>query len=154
MLRRNGIAGALLLLLMHGGASSARGENPRDWGNLARLTAGERIRVSAETGEHRGDFLRYTDTALTIREGGREVQFNRQEVDRVESGARPRRLRNVLIGAAIGVGVAAVTDATLGQRLRNESNPSGVRPVIWTVPIGIGAAIGAAMPGRQVVYRR
>jgi hypothetical protein len=54
------------------------------------------------------------------------------------------------VGAAIGL----ITDETLGAYLRNESNPAGARPLIWTVPIALCGGIGAAFPSYTVIYRK
>jgi hypothetical protein len=91
---------------------------------------------------------------VTVHTPAGEQRFLRPDVTRVVSRARSHRLRNALIGAGVGVAISIVTDQTVGTYLRNESNPDGARPLIWTVPIAAGAAIGAAFPSHPTIYRK
>lgn len=122
----------------------------KGWESLAGLHAGDTVEVATQSGATVGEFVSSSTATLTIHNSQGDQQFSRADVVRVVSRARSRRMRNLLIGAGIGLGISIVTDATLGTYLRNESNPDMARPLIWTLPIAAGAALGALMPGYQV----
>ena len=127
---------------------------PKSWDDLARLRPGAPLEVVVGDHSERGEFVASSEKGLTIRTAGGERNFARQNVLRVVSRAHSHRLRNILIGAGAGAVVGLVADQTLGVYLRNESNPDSARPIIWAVPIGIGAGIGAAVPSHSVIYRK
>jgi uncharacterized membrane protein len=72
---------------------------------------------------------------------------------RVISRTQSKRLRNILIGAGVGIVIGVVTDQTLGTRLRNEGGLDNAA-LIWTIPIAAGAGIGAAIPSYPVIYKK
>ena len=126
---------------------------PKTWAAVGRLTPGTPVEVVTSSGPEMGQVVSSSTEDLTIRTNGREHKFARSEILRVTSRARSKRLRNMLIGAGIGVGVSLLADRTIGTYLRNESSSNG-RPFIWTIPIAAGAGIGAAFPGYPVIYRK
>ena len=146
---------ALLLILSTAALAFGAGGDSGSWGNLSRLTAGERITVVENGGKSsRGSFVRFTDQAVELRSDGRASTIAKADVARVYRPSGGHRLRNVLIGLAAGAGVALATDQTVGRYLRNESNPDNARALIWTLPIAAGGAAGAAFPAHETVYRR
>jgi hypothetical protein len=142
--------GLVIALLLAGGAAAA----PKTWESLNQLHPGEPIEIIRGDRAVKGDFVSSSTESLTIRTPVGEQRFLRPDVARVISRARSHRLRNALIGAGVGVAISIVTDQTVGTYLRNESNPDAARPVIWTVPIAAGAAIGAAIPSHPTIYRK
>jgi hypothetical protein len=140
----------VIALLLAGAAVAA----PRSWESLNQLHPGEPIEIINGDRAVKGDFVSSSTESLTIRTTAGEQRFLRPDVARVISRARSHRLRNALIGAGVGVAISIVTDQTVGTYLRNESNPDAARPVIWTVPIAAGAAIGAAIPSHPTIYRK
>jgi len=124
------------------------------WEDLRSLAAGAPVKVTTAQGKYTGAFVSSSTESLTIRVSGGERKFFRPQVVRVNSQGHWRRLRHIIIGAGIGVAASLVTDKTLGAYLRNETNPPGARAIIWTVPIAIGASVGAAFPAQPVIYRK
>jgi len=60
----------------------------------------------------------------------------------------------VLIGAGIGAALGITIDQTFGVYLRNETGETpGARAITYIAPIGIFAAIGAALPNYRTIYR-
>jgi hypothetical protein len=127
---------------------------PKTWDNVGRLKPGAAVEVITADHAERGEFVASSTESLTIRTKTGERKFTRMEVMRVVSRGQSRRLRNALIGAGVGAALGLVTDQTLGTYLRNESNPSGARALIWTIPIAAGTGIGAAFPSYPVVYKK
>jgi hypothetical protein len=62
-----------------------------------------------------------------------------------------RRVRNLLIGAGIGLAIGITADQTLGTYLRNESGDSQ-RPLMYAAPIALFGGIAGAFPAYRVVY--
>ena len=124
---------------------------PKTWDNLSRLDAGAPVSVTTGSGSEKGEFVSSSSESLTIRTRDGERKFACADVLRVSARTQSKRVRNILIGAGVGVAIGLVTDQTLGTRLRNEGNDSAL---IWPIPIAAGAGIGAAIPSYPVVYQK
>src|SRR6185503_13270468 len=126
-------------------ASPARAEK-KTWDRLANLRAGDQLEVVTAAGAGKGAFVSSSTESLTIRDSAGERKFPRAEIVRVTARSQSRRLRNLLIGVGAGVAIGLITDQTLGTRIRNENSSDPVLSLLWVVPIGIGAGVGAAIP--------
>jgi hypothetical protein len=125
-----------------------------NWENLGQLRSGAPVEVFTSDRAEKGEFVSSSTESLTIRTIRGEQRFLRPEVLRVVSRAQSRRMRNALIGAGVGVAIALAVDQSVGRFLRNESNPSSARPLIWTLPIALCSGVGAAFPSYPVIYRK
>lgn len=116
-----------------------------DWSRVAALRPGEKVRVHAATSKQTGTLGLVTNDAIRFnsKDGG-EVTVPRSEVTRVYVQSRSHRLRNTIIGAAVGVATGVVLYGTLGAMFRNEGNDDTGQ--MLGVPIAVGAAVAAAMP--------
>jgi hypothetical protein len=112
----------VLLALFYGTLTFAA----QSWADLRSLDG---IRVQDTAGkEYKGAFRNFSDTAISIDEGGRAVSVERQRVRRVQVKSTARRLHNMAIGAGIGLALGLIADHTLGAYLRNEySEGDGAR---------------------------
>jgi len=123
--------------------SSLRAANS-DWNNLKVLKAGQKIRIVL-IGERRyeGLFRALNDAGITLGQSAGEQTFARKDILRVYFKDNSHRLRNTLIGAAIGATLAAI-----GVSANHVGENIGLRSTAWEWPVGMGAfgAIGAAMP--------
>lgn len=126
----------------------------RTWESLGKLDSGAPIEVVTSDRAEKGELVSSSTESLTIHTLRGEQRFLRKEVVRVVSRNQSRRIRNVLIGVGVGAAIGLVTDQTLGAYLRNESNPSVARPLIWTLPVAFCGGIGAAFPSYTVLYRK
>ena len=127
---------------------------PQTWERLEKLNPGAPVEVATSTRIEKGEFVSSSTESLTIRTGQGEHRFPRQEVVRVISRAHSRRMRNLLIGVGVGAAIGLAADQTIGTYLRNESNPTGARALIWTLPIALCGAVAAAVPSYPVIYRK
>ena len=131
-----------------------------DWNNLQQLRAGQRIEVvDTNLKKYKGTFLSFSEEAISLRVGKDEVGVQREDVFRVSLRKKSKRLRNALIGLAIGAG-AGVAAAEISIRA-SEPGFFSERD-FWQVPyvvlvsagIAVGAGVGAAFPpGYQTIYR-
>ena len=136
--------------------NSARAADSHSWANLAALQRGEKIFVieANATKERAGTFLGFNPDALSLRIGTADIAIPRTTVVRVYAQQTNKRVRNALIGVAIGAGIGLLVDQTLGRYLRNESNPDNARALIWVTSMAVGGTLGAVIPGRKTVYQR
>jgi len=125
------------------------------WEAIRELKPGDHVKVREAGGqEHSGAFRAVSANAITLAEGKGEVAIAKVKVRTVKVRASSRRVRNLLIGAAIGVAIGATADNTLGAYFRNESGQTeAARAVTYIAPIAIFAGIGAALPGYRTVYK-
>jgi hypothetical protein len=125
----------------------------QSWEVVRVLQPGDRVKVQESAGNtHKGAVTAVTAEAISLATGKTQVSVDRVRVKRVQIHSGTRRLRNIAIGAAIGVGLGIVVDQTIGKYLRNEVSDSG-RPLMYVVPIGLAGGIGAAMSPYRTIYQ-
>ena len=100
----------------------------------------------------KGEFVTFTDEAITVREGKGEESVERANVVRVTVRDTSHRTRNMLLGAGIGGGIAlAATIVPLASN-SNEGNGCGACVAAIAAGFGGGTALGA-LPGSRTIYR-
>lgn len=116
-----------------------------DWTRVTELPANAIVRVETATGKQIGTLLSVSDEAMrfTTKEGT-DLSVGRPEIRKVYVRTKSHRVRNAIIGTAAGVAVGAVIYGTLGVLFRNEGREDTA--YMLAVPIGIGSAVGAALP--------
>ncbi len=127
----------------------------QSWETVRALDASARVRVRETNGpDHKGNVASVTADAVSIATPSGTVSVEKAKVARVEVHRKNRRLRNIAIGAAIGLGAAIAIDQTIGAIFRNEGTGTGAgRALTYIVPIGLFGAIGAAMSPYKTIYR-
>lgn len=151
MLHRLILLGACLFLLA---PQIGRPQQSR-WDNLVQLKPGQQVKV---TDHHRkslsGQFVRFSDSDVTIWANSQEIKIGRDEVSRIAIKASTRK-RHALIGAAIGAGFGAAAGSGFVKGV-NDSGAAKAGFVVFSAVIfgAIGAGIGAIMPVRTrwIIY--
>jgi len=125
-----------------------------NWDNLKGLAPGDDIHIVLnDKKSYEAKFQRASDQAIVVRLATGEQTFPRENVLRVSTKGKSHRLRNAGLGAAIGVGLGAITAASTSK------NDSEAQAIGWTVipPLlgAAGAGVGASLPtgGWHDVYR-
>jgi len=134
----------------------------RDWASLGRspaISTGMDIQVrTTDNKRHRGQFKAAEDDALVITTPSGEQRLPRAMVSRVALKTPDHRLRNTLIGlavgAAAGLSLGAVADARCTGNCAEGKTPLG-KEVGTGLGAVIGTIIGVALPtgGWRDVYR-
>src|SRR5260370_853168 len=108
----------------------------QSWDALSGLKPGEGVKVLDTAGrEQKGSFRTVSADSITIATGKTEVAIERSRVHRVQVKSASRRVRNVLIGVAIGAAIGLIADQTLGAYFRNETGESGgARALTYIAP--------------------
>ena len=124
--------------------------NPASWENLNTLQAGEKIQVvEMNSTKLSGRFLNVSDAAISLQEKAGQQTIQRQDVGSVKLMKSQNRLRNGLIGAAVGAGVVRGISAAHSE--------SSWRPVAAVIggAVGLlgGAIVGALVPSHKTIYR-
>ncbi|MBY0504451.1 MAG: hypothetical protein K2X03_11105 [Bryobacteraceae bacterium] len=124
------------------------------WSNLQRLHAGQRIEVvDTKLKTHRGEFASAGTDDLTIQTASGSLVMSRGSVFRVSLREHSKRLRNTLLGAAIGGGAALAIGAIADRRFSNEGREHIAKTILTPIGLGVGAGIGAASAGFETIYR-
>ncbi|MHB8484409.1 MAG: hypothetical protein ACYDCM_01570 [Candidatus Acidiferrales bacterium] len=140
--------------------SSAQ-SNQSSWENLNTLRPGQKIEVvETDLKKHTGTFAAVSDDAIRINESTGEQSIPRASVMRVTLRENTRRLRHVLIGAAVGAGAGAVI-AGVADHTCSPSQAFCIDPISKGGAAGIGAVIGlaggaivgAVIPSHPTIYR-
>jgi hypothetical protein len=138
----------------------AQESGKHSWENLQQVRVGQKIEVvDTNLKKLKGTFLSFSEEAISLRVGKDEVGVQRPNVLRVSLREKSKRLRNALIGLAIGAGAGAAA-AEISIRASDPGFFS--ERAFWQIPyailvsagIAVGAGIGAAFPpGYQTIYR-
>lgn len=137
------------------------------WDNLKTLKPGQEIRVVLnDVKSYQGEFQALSDDGITLRQAASEQTLARQDILRVSSKAQKHRLRNVLIGTAVGAGAGLGMGAAADHSSNNSKCggtgfcfgplfPNLGKEVFPPVGALVGAVVGAVMPtgGWRDVYR-
>jgi hypothetical protein len=128
----------------------------QSWDSVRALGAGTRVKVREANGpEHKGTVAAVTPEAISVATGRGNVSVDRARVARVQVHKPNRRLRNIAIGAGIGLAVGIIVDATVGTYLRNETGDSdSARALTYIAPIGLFTALGASLSPYHTIYSR
>src|SRR4051794_14647373 len=126
----------------------------QSWDVVRGLQAGDQVRVRETAGpEHSGKVTAVTPEAISLTTGKSQLTVERTRVKRVEIHTASRRVRNLAIGAGVGVAIGLTVDQTLGAYLRNETGDDK-RALMYLAPIGLFGGIGAAMSPYRTIYRK
>jgi len=144
---------ALLLLLMVPGFGSAQ-SSQNNWDNLKQLRPGQKIEVvDSSMKSLRGPFVSVSEEAITLQVGKSQESVERAKVVRVSVRDTSHRTRNMLIGAAVGVGAGLAITLPLEIQQSNEGNSlAGTMAGVTVGLAGAGLGLGA-MPGNRTIYR-
>jgi len=124
------------------------------WDNLRLLRPGQKIDVvNMQMKTVTGKFAAFTGDAISVAVGNDQVSLARANVASVKNREASHRMRNTLLGLAIGAGTGAVIGATLLKSSESGEELFGVM-VVTPIVAGIGAGAGAVLPpGHVTVYR-
>lgn len=148
----------LLMLSMAIAVPAAAGTRGiANWGNLSKLASGAQTRVVLMSGKsYTGKFQSLTDEVIVVELSHGERAFERQNVLRILTKDKSHRLRNTLIGAAVGAGAGfafgVLADHEDYFHFDKEDQNYTIFAPSFTV---VGTIIGAVLPtGRwRVLYR-
>ena len=148
---RNATLATLFLMLIPVLATAQSA--PDSWDNLKQLRPGQKVEVvDAKMKTYNGKFVSFTDEAITIHEAKTDVSVPRAEVVRVTVGDNSHRTRNMLLGAAIGGGIAIAATIVPLVASSNEGNGCGLCAAGIAAGFGGGTALGM-IPGHRTIYR-
>lgn len=142
----------MFLLILPAVAQTQKPEN--NWANLNSLQVGQKVEVvDMDLKTHKGTFLAYSDESLSIRTKKGDVGIERSRVLRVSNREHSKRLRNSLIGAAIGAGVGLAIGAVADRGFTESGEENTMKKMLTPMVAGAGAGIGVAVASFETVYR-
>jgi hypothetical protein len=124
-----------------------------DWNNLKTLKPGQQIRIVLNDNKiFEGEFQALNDEGITLRHAPGEQTFARKDILRISShhGVKTHLMRNILIGAAIGVALA--TPLILANNNNGWWHSWAWIPGVF-VPGGAGIGAVVTRAGWHEVYR-
>lgn len=133
----------LLLLLIDITASAA------GWDSVWQIPANSKTNVTRKSDTVKGTFVRANEEAIVLRGASGEVSIPRGEVKRVKVADSSRRMRNGLLGVAIGAAAGIGIGFGVCPGCANEGHGGK-----YIGPgVAIGAAAGAAAGFLPTAYR-
>jgi hypothetical protein len=151
-----------LLLCLLGLPAMARAQTHKtSWENLSTLHAGQKIQVAGMKSKTvSGMFESFSNAAISLQTQAGEQTIQRVDVRSVKLMENHHRLRNALIGGAVGAGAGA----GIGAATYKTCSPSSsfcLQPVGRGAQTGVGAAVGLAAgaavgalwPSHETIYR-
>ena len=130
------------------------------WDNLRQLAAGQQIEIARNQAEAlKGEFVRVTDEAVTVRTRRGEVTAARSEIIEVRRTSVGRK--DTWVGAGVGAGAGALIGLGAGEALANASGGdfANLKPAIIGACAAAGALVGVLIGSvfgnrHSVVYRK
>ena len=146
------ILGSLIVLWVAGLGFAQIAQD--SWDNLRQLQAGQKIEVvDMKMKSVKGTFVSLTDDTISLQAKKKETSLAREDVFRVSVRGQSHRVRNTLIGLALGVGVGVAIPAA-SAAAHNDPDYGVIGLATLPVGAGVGALVGAAIPtGEQTIYR-
>lgn len=142
----------VLLLLLLATASPALTQSSDNWQSLQQIRPGHLVEVvDMQLAKTWGEFISVTDEAITLRSGRDEKTIRRDDVLRVSSREKSKRLRNTLIGLAIGGAAGLAVGAAMDQGYGEGEHIA--KTILTPIGLGAGAGVGSAFPSRETLYR-
>lgn len=124
-----------------------------DWAAVMSLPPGRAVVVSFSKQTAAGTLAAVSADQIVVKTNKGEVTAARADVKRVWITGH-RRGRNVLIGSAIGAGAAIGPGLVFRTYYNNEVGGGGkALAAMLAIGVGIGAALGAAGGGRELIYK-
>ena len=133
--------------------------NRASWANLSVLQVGQNIQiVDMNSKKHSGTFVNVSDTAISYQEAVGEQTIQKQDVRSVKLMENKHRLRNSLIGGAVGAGAGAGIGAAVDHPCSSQGlciHPLGrgeAAGIGALVGFAGGAVVGALLPSHKMIY--
>jgi hypothetical protein len=151
---------SLFLICVFGLSCASWGQTDRaSWANLSALQARQKIQiVDMNSKKHSGTFVSVSDTAVSYQEAAGEQTIQKQDVRSVKLMENKHRLRNTLIGGAVGAGAGAGIGAAADHPCSSQGfcidpigrgGAAGIGAVVGLVG---GAVVGALLPSHKMIY--
>jgi len=138
----------IICLLMLGATGLFAG-----WEELKSLAPGHKTEVALIKADTvKGSFVSATDTAIVVRDGTGERSIPRAEIKKIKIADPSRRLRNGLIGTAIGAGAGLAIGWAVCPHCANEGNGGKFVGPGVAIGAGAGAAAGFLPAPWRTVY--
>jgi hypothetical protein len=151
---------ALFLICVLGLPCASWAQNDQaSWTSLSALQPGQKIQiVDMKSIKHSGSFVNFSETAISYQDsaGGQTIQ--KPDVRSVKLMENKHRLRNMAIGAALGVGVAVgITAAAYhpcsGPNCINVIGKGAVIGIVALPGLAVGAVVGVLWPDHKTIYK-
>jgi hypothetical protein len=144
------ISSILLPSALWAQGASTSNVNKNEWRSLESVRVGDKIRVvQTDSKAWKGRFLALSEEAISLRVNGNAMTIERPKVLRVESREKNKRLRNALIGMAIGGGIGLAIGIPSG---RDVDDGHVMSLVGFTFGAALGGGFGSAVPGHPTIY--
>ena len=148
-----------VLLCVLGLSCASGAQTNRAWANLSALQAGQKVQiVDMNSKKHSGAFVSVSDKAISYQEAAGEQMIQKQDVRSVKLMENKHRLRNTLIGGAVGAGAGAGIAAAADHPCSSQGfcidpigrgGAAGIGAVVGFVG---GAVVGVLWPSHKMIY--
>jgi hypothetical protein len=133
--------------------------NRASWANLSGLQALQKIEiVGMNSKKHSGTFVSVSGIALSYQDSAGEQTIQKQDVRCVKLMRNKHRLRNTLIGGAVGAGAGAGIGAATSHPCSSQGlciqpiGKGGVAGIGAVVGFVGGAVVGVLLPSHEMIY--
>lgn len=144
----------VLLFALTAASMPAWAAPPADWNVVARLAPGTRVQVypiDRAKPEARGTVVSASANSLVVSGKSGEVSLQSLEIKLVKIAAPQRRVRNGLLGLAIGGGAGIAAGVAICPYCRNEGH-TGFEGAGAAIGAGFGALVFLPTP-YQTIYK-
>ena len=124
------------------------------WDAVQRVSPDHKVEVTTKGETARGTFVSASETALVFRTKSGEQSIQRTDVRKVRVADPSRRMRNGLLGSAIGLGAGIGLGFAICPYCPNEGNGGKFIGPMSAAGAGAGAAAGFLPSPYRTIYRQ
>ncbi len=124
------------------------------WDAVQRIAPEQKVEVVTKTEHYKGTFVSATDQAVVVRTKAGEQSVAKADVKRVKVADPGKRMRNGLLGTAIGAGAGAGLGFAVCPGCANEGNGAKFVAPMTAAGAGVGALAFLPLPYSTVYASR
>jgi hypothetical protein len=125
----------------------------QDWSSVQSISRDTQVKVRTTSADVSGAFSSASADSIVVRTDSGERAIQRSDVRQVKMRSRSRRIRNGVLGTAIGVGAGIGLGIAICPGCSGEGKPLKFIGPFVAVGVGIGAAAGFGPHAYQTVYK-
>jgi len=125
----------------------------QDWSLVQNVSRDSHVRVKTRSGSVAGTVDSVSADRIALRTGSGEQAISRADVVQVKIRSHSRRIRNGVLGTAIGAGAGIGIGVAICPGCSGEGKPLKFIGPLLALGAGLGAAVGFGPPAYQSIYK-
>lgn len=125
----------------------------QDWNIVQNIPRDSQVKVKTVNGDVAGSVASVSADSIAVRTNSGERAIARTDVKQIKIRSHSRRIRNGVLGTAIGVGAGIGIGVAICPGCQGEGKPYKFIGPLVVIGGGLGAAVGFGPPAYQSIYK-